>query len=71
VTGMFRDSCVAATALQTFYTNRMGNKSERPAMDFVVEQTRRSASTISQCPPLSETLAERWTKHWRETGFLA
>ncbi|ORY34306.1 putative L-aminoadipate-semialdehyde dehydrogenase [Naematelia encephala] len=56
--------------LLSFYQNRIGNKTERPHMEFEVVKTSELSPTIASVQAVDSDLVALWTRHWKKTGFL-
>ncbi|WVR04609.1 hypothetical protein IAU60_001620 [Kwoniella sp. DSM 27419] len=57
--------------LLSFYQGRIGNKNERPTMDFKVDRVESVSPTMKQeVKAVDSGLVALWVKHWKETGFL-
>ncbi|WVF69836.1 hypothetical protein IAT40_004615 [Kwoniella sp. CBS 6097] len=57
--------------LLNFYQNRIGNKTERPHMDFEVKRVESVSPTMKRSvKAVDSDLVALWTKQWKNSGFL-
>ncbi|OCF58832.1 L-aminoadipate-semialdehyde dehydrogenase [Kwoniella mangroviensis CBS 10435] len=57
--------------LLNFYQNRIGNKTERPHMEFKVDRVEASSPTMKQdVKAIDSDIVALWVNQWRSSGFL-
>ncbi|WRT64799.1 uncharacterized protein IL334_001733 [Kwoniella shivajii] len=57
--------------LLSFYQNRIGNKTERPHMEFTVDKVEATSPTMKeQVKAVDPNIVSLWVKQWKSSGFL-
>jgi hypothetical protein len=57
--------------MQGFYTNRMGNKTEKVHQEFHTDKAASTSAAIAGVEPISPELVSLWVSQWKKSGFLS